>query len=718
MTLPTSNISIQDMQNEASGGGSTTRISQVFTSTTTFTVPAGITSINIAAIGGGGGGGGASYDGDSHAGGGGGPGGVHIVTGVTVIPGEVLQVEVGAAGTAASTFSIGTCVGNGTINGGNGGQSRVYRASSPGISLALATGGFGGNGATGDNPAPTDANHSNKGSGNSGTPTVVTGAPDPWTARNSYFFTDGASNNTGFGAGGNGNGLAVGVMCPTPGTSGAVMISYTQTLGGGGGGNSLDDYYAGGGIVPNPPPTSIYQTAPIPTSGTIEMGSFLGVTFAGIEEEVDQALANSLSSTGYNVGTRATALGWNGTSPLRMKITIMDGVVLTNTTAGYAFTLGSLPAGSFIELINNGNIVGRAGQGGDGGSVGGTYGSPTFSNGQNGLSGGIAASFSYPITITNNGLIGGGGGGGGGGSASYAFYTDGITLENYGYGAGGGGGGAGGFGSEGSGGVSTFSGGDVNYNLNGRNGTSGTGYAPGFRGYNGNNNVDGNGTAGWGGIGGGFGQAGYDGSASWNQWLNPLPLFATINQAGVPGSGGNGGDAFVGGTYVTWLNYGTIAGDIDSWGTWGGGGTNNSGLMTAVTLAKETYMSGSWSMSLDDRWYWNVPNAGWINVPAGTDTFYFIYANTTGSNITARLYGSIDNQMNSITINGVAGSVGTFPAGNAYTAQYTTGNFILVPGSNVIAVTLQNTANSPAGFNLRLQTSGGAPLAGPLGWFQ
>jgi len=706
MTLPTSNISILDMKNEATVGASS-RITYVFTSTSTFTVPAGVTSVNISAIGGGGGGGGTQLSGDSHTGGGGGAGGVDLQTSVSVIPGEILQIQVGAGGTAASTIGVGTCVGNGTVNGGQGGVSRVYRAASPGISLALANGGYGGNGAVGDNDPPSDANHLN-GSGNTGTPTVVSNPPLPWKARNSYYYTDGASNDTGFGIGGDSVGFVFDVRCPTPGTSGAVMISYTITGSGGSGGDALGDYYAGGALVPNPPPTSIYQTAPIPTSGPIEMGSFLGVTLVGIEDQIDQTLANSLSATGYVVSSRASSLGWNGVSPLRMKITVQTGVVLTNTTGGYAFTLGSLPSGSYIELINNGNIVGKGGNGGVGGSVSGNYLSPTSSNGGNGFAGGPAMSLSYAITITNNGLIGGGGGGGGGGAAAYDWFDDGLgNITAYGDGGGPGGGGAGGFGNPGSVGTANISGGLFNNNTNGRAGSSGTGAAPGFRGYNGSFDVNGLGLAGWGGIGGGFGQAGYSGTNAFSG-----------TQVGTSGSGGNGGLSILGGANISWLKYGSVVGNIDNWSTWTGGGTNNSALMTSVTLAKETYMNAGWTMKLDDRWYWSVANSGQVGVPAATVTFSFIYANTTGSNVTAHLYGAVDNQMNSITINGVAGSVGTFPAGNAYTGQYSTGNFILVPGSNVIKVTLQNTALGVAGFNLRLRrTSDNAVLAGPLGWY-
>lgn len=56
-----------------------------------------------------------------------------------------------------------------------------------------------------------------------------------------------------------------------------VKISHLQAEFGGTNPISLSEYYAGGAYVSNPPPKSIYQTAPIPTSGTISLGCFKGV---------------------------------------------------------------------------------------------------------------------------------------------------------------------------------------------------------------------------------------------------------------------------------------------------------------------------------------------------------------------------------------------------------------------------------------------------------
>ncbi len=103
-------------------GGAATHGSQVYATpgTFTFTVPAGVTSINAIIIGAGGGGGSGEgrYDNDG-AGAGGGSGGAYIDT-FAVTPGQVLSVVVGAGGIASTTTSYGP----GT-SGGDGGNSSV-----------------------------------------------------------------------------------------------------------------------------------------------------------------------------------------------------------------------------------------------------------------------------------------------------------------------------------------------------------------------------------------------------------------------------------------------------------------------------------------------------------------------------------------------------------------------------------------------------------------
>ena len=80
---------------------------------------------------------------------------------------------------------------------------------------------------------------------------------------------------------------------------------------------------------------------------------------------------------------------------------------------GYALTTGDWPSGVILEVVNNGYI---AGAGGNGAAFMADAPSPPYSSVSTAGKDGLFAS--YPVTITNNGVIAGGGGGGGGGSAS------------------------------------------------------------------------------------------------------------------------------------------------------------------------------------------------------------------------------------------------------------------------------------------------------------
>lgn len=184
---------------------------------------------------------------------------------------------------------------------------------------------------------------------------------------------------------------------------------------------------------------------------------------------------------------------------------INSGVVIGSTSTGSAgLSISGFTAGDSVNVINNGYIVGRGGNGGSGNGGGG--------------SGGLALSVSYPTKITNNGIIGGGGGGGGG-SSNYSN-TSGPTCTrttSY-YGGSGGGGGAGYIAGSGGGGA----------NYNGNVGAAGSA---------------GSLTAGGGGAssGGGLGSAG--GSSSYG--------------------GGAAGACTSGNSYITWLATGSLYGALN-----------------------------------------------------------------------------------------------------------------------------------------------------------
>jgi hypothetical protein len=117
----------------------------------------------------------------------------------------------------------------------------------------------------------------------------------------------------------------------------------------------------------------------------------------------------TVNTVNYNVKTAAEAAGWDGQTPLEATVTVFAGVyVYSNSTTTPAFTYSGLPEGTIVRLINNGNIIGKGGNGGYRIGLGGDQVPPT-------VGGPAIVLNSLPLFITNNGTIGGGGGGGGGG---------------------------------------------------------------------------------------------------------------------------------------------------------------------------------------------------------------------------------------------------------------------------------------------------------------
>jgi len=190
--------------------GKTSQTTSNYTSAVTaatFTVPRGVTAVNVSTIGGGGGGGGAVFSGDGHGAGNGGSGG-YILQTIAVTPGEILTITVGAGGIHGT--SSGT--------GGTGGTSTVSRGTT---TLFSATGGAGGKGVIGDN-APAAG-------GAGGSPGGVAGSYQATWMVNRNTTGQGlngkGTNGSGYGTGGLGGNAGQG-LASTAGGLGAVIFSW------------------------------------------------------------------------------------------------------------------------------------------------------------------------------------------------------------------------------------------------------------------------------------------------------------------------------------------------------------------------------------------------------------------------------------------------------------------------------------------------------------
>lgn len=113
---------------------------QIFTSTGTFTVPSGVTSVKVTVVGGGGGGGSATSSNRSGTGGGGGGVAIKYITGLT--SGATISVTIGGGGGAASAGGTSSFGAYCSATGGGGGTSN--------IAIGASGSGAGGVGSSGD----------------------------------------------------------------------------------------------------------------------------------------------------------------------------------------------------------------------------------------------------------------------------------------------------------------------------------------------------------------------------------------------------------------------------------------------------------------------------------------------------------------------------------------------------------------------------------------
>jgi hypothetical protein len=219
-----------------------------------------------------------------------------------------------------------------------------------------------------------------------------------------------------------------------------------------------------------------------------------------------QSLTISADTAGYSIA------GASYSAATAITLTINSGI-LVRPSSTYALQItGTFPSGSTLTIVNNGVIMGIAGNGGNGADA-------TANNSTAGTSGGDAMLLNYSnlgaVRINNtSGYILGGGGGGGGGCRAYSVF-DLIQAA-----AGGGGGGGCGWnnGLGGSAGAVDYAG---NTDTNPADGGDATGSKQSMvRGVYGAGElkVSQNFYGGFGGYGGGFGEAGEQGDTRTNYY--------------------------------------------------------------------------------------------------------------------------------------------------------------------------------------------------------
>jgi len=168
-------------------------------------------------------------------------------------------------------------------------------------------------------------------------------------------------------------------------------------------------------------------------------GSFVQTLVYMVTVEPCYILNVTNSTQNYNMSTDLYNTYPNAptNSPICVLTVVGTGVeIASNNTAQPAFTTGNIPAGSLVAIQNNGNILGKGGNGGT------AYNPAQGTNGA-GFNGGNAIELTLPCTIYNNFNIYGGGGGGNAMAFGYTYSVP--VVGNIGFLVGsGGGGGAGG----------------------------------------------------------------------------------------------------------------------------------------------------------------------------------------------------------------------------------------------------------------------------------
>jgi alpha-tubulin suppressor-like RCC1 family protein len=347
---------------------------------------------------------------------------------VPFVAGSMIKIRVSAPG-GANTY-----VGNTThvFASAQSGQGAVGGLDSESIGNIKYSGGDAvngnGGGAAGPQGPGGDANTTHGGTSASGNPGGVIGATGAaagqpacvWGNPNTYSAGgpggpggNGSSSGSGIpSGGGGGKGGNGGAGSPSRSCVAAKLGTWTVPAGptgpGGNGGNG-GDLGAGGGAYGTGGSNGAQGLG---TQGAIRI-RWYEVT-PDVEEEGLPAVDLTISANTSDVNLYS--LAGSPIVPIELTVTVLSNVTISSSSSTTpALQTGFLPTGSTVNIINNGSIFGRGGDGANGPPYDGNF-APTYTSDvtlANGRDGGPAISLSQSITIDNtNGKIFGGGGGG------------------------------------------------------------------------------------------------------------------------------------------------------------------------------------------------------------------------------------------------------------------------------------------------------------------
>ena len=307
----------------------------------TWTVPAGVTSITVRTWGGGGGGGGAASGSSAGAGGGGGGGGAYSIQTFTVSPSQTYNITIGNGGSAGNTSGTsGTAGGLTTFTGPAGTCSAAGGALGVG---GTGEGSFGGGGLGGS----TGTGFLYKG-GNGATSII-----------------GGSRNGAGGGGGGAGNGGAGSngtSAANVQGIGGAGGIGGVPPYPGGAGGNAGSNSGTGGpGVAGNIPGGGGGGSASF-TSGIAGAAGARGqVVISYIPCISPSITAQPNSSNICDGGTASMNIGANGDLPLNYQWQLMGSNCSSPSSVGTNatnFSTGALTPGTYYYSCSVTNVCG------------------------------------------------------------------------------------------------------------------------------------------------------------------------------------------------------------------------------------------------------------------------------------------------------------------------------------------------------------------------